>query len=367
MTSGADRDYSTLEVDREAESYAKILHQHESTLEAYTPEAQNDPSAPQVVDGDPPERYYEHGNGSGVQPRSRRICGYQRTAFYLVLTIIALVVIGAAIGGGVGASLSSNTSDDAEPTSTASASQPPGTLSPTTRLASINYTDESGIDYFLVYYQLSSNMICQSLWNNSKQSWTASVVSDDTDNIMASSPISADLWKHTSVLLPLPKLTTKFSVYPCLTSLLQNRDIHVYWLDPNNVIRGLSRSASGQWGDNGINDRYIAFGVTSYAKECSSCFNNNVVIYYGSDKTLEFVITKGTWQQKSFASSFPHPVNGSDIPLKPIYANNVSKYLVLHMNPAKGGNLTQIVYDGNAWAYNGTLTAHEAMRYFGHY
>lgn len=196
MTSEADRDYSTLEVDREAESHAKILLQHESTLEAYTPEAQKDASAPQVVDGNPPERFYEHGNGGGVQPRSRRICGLQRTAFYLVLTIIALVVIGAAIGGGVGASLSRNTSDDVEPTSTASASQPPGKLSPTTRLASINYTDESGIDYFLVYYQLSSKMICQSRWNNSKQIWTASIVSNDTDNIMADSPISADLWRN---------------------------------------------------------------------------------------------------------------------------------------------------------------------------
>ncbi|KAL1616261.1 hypothetical protein SLS54_008554 [Diplodia seriata] len=197
-------------------------------------------------------------------------------------------------------------------------------------MASINYTDEADVEHNLVYYQLSSKAIYQSHWNSADTTWNVSIVANDTDKIMENTPLSADLWRNNATL----------------------RNIDVYWLEPGGNIRGLTKHHSQGWIDNGVNGKYRTGKMATYAKECDSCYNNNVVVYQNDH--LYWLQTQPTWVQQAIANA-PIPASDSDLSLKPVYSSDGAKHMVLHMNSKATGNLTQVIWNGAKWASSQTL------------
>ncbi|KAH7053492.1 hypothetical protein B0J12DRAFT_727680 [Macrophomina phaseolina] len=63
----------------------------------------------------------------------------------------------------------------------------------TSKLAATNFTADS-IDYNYVYYQLVSGEIYQSVWDSNTTAWKVFAVAADADNILANTPISANLY-----------------------------------------------------------------------------------------------------------------------------------------------------------------------------
>jgi hypothetical protein len=78
-------------------SDAPEVARYDDGLEAHRPEKYNAP-----IDANLGEGHFQQTQPS--TPRTRTICGLRRTTFFLSLGLGAVVVLAAAIGGGVGAS-----------------------------------------------------------------------------------------------------------------------------------------------------------------------------------------------------------------------------------------------------------------------
>lgn len=199
--------HSTLEVDvaaqQENERQAYIDNDNSKLLpEVWVPlsdKAAHAPqiavpaaSAPQVIDTwTLPEPVPGVPLGKPHSKPSSRVCGLKKRTFWILVAAAVLVVVAVAVGAGVGVSQSSNSG-----TGHGSKSK---TFLSTSKLAATNFTAD-GIDYSCVYYQLASGEIYQSVWDSNTTAWKVFAVAADADNILANTPITADLyWRSPEV------------------------------------------------------------------------------------------------------------------------------------------------------------------------
>lgn len=133
------------------------------------------------------------------------ICGLRKRNFWIIAAILILIVIGAAVGGGVGATLSSKDSSSSDDSSLSGNSSLRARTSflPNTNLAAVNYTKDN-ITWHRVFFQTSEDGIYQSAWNSSGKTWTVSAVELKDSDISRSelfktpTPIAASFYACSS-------------------------------------------------------------------------------------------------------------------------------------------------------------------------
>ncbi len=154
----------------------------------------------------------EHGGRRGT------ICGLRRKWFYILLAVIVVVVIGAAVGGGVGATVGKSSDSDSDSSSSNSTSPSQNSTTPITglnsnsSLASAAYNDSSNTLQYRVYYQDENDMIKESAWNDTEQTWYVS--NDATGKAKKGSPLAAAATgpPDYTFVRPIPYLGTRLSI-----------------------------------------------------------------------------------------------------------------------------------------------------------
>lgn len=316
-----------------------------------------DTSSPEVVP--PSVRDQKEIAGASTE---RTICGLRRKTFWIVLAVILLIIIAAAVGGGVGGAMAmkkSNGTNDSNPSGDSStssssggddSSSPPSssnTLLPTTRLASLNYTDADGTENHHVYYQLANKHIYGSAWNSSAPAtWRTFAVSTEAGNIRNNTPLSA-------------------SVYWWSAS---RRDFRVYWLAPDNTVVGVISGYDaplGPYSTSSIADEGFVAGanssIASYGRACADCANANLVLFQDAEDRVQVVLRNQGWKKTAIAASATGgaAMNGTDIALGGVWSQSATKYVSLYVAGGEegNGNVTRLLWDGSDWLSDAELGA----------
>ncbi|EKG11338.1 hypothetical protein MPH_11556 [Macrophomina phaseolina MS6] len=290
-------------------------------------------SAPQVIDSwTLPEPVPSLPLGKPQDGSSIRVCGLKKRTFWILVAAAVLVFVAVAVGAGVGVSQSNHSG------SGGSDGNKSKSFLSTSKLAATNFTAD-GIEYNCVYYQLASGEIYQSVWDSNTTAWKVFAVAADADNILANTPISADLYWRSP----------------------DERRHHVFYYDSEQRIRGKAADTpyTDAWDDNnGIDNKdYGGNGISlaSYAKECDACYNANAVVY--NDGVLQYATPKTpnggaqSWNQNPLPDGLPRPASATNLVIKPLYseaADDTGKSIILFMATAHG-KLAKLLYDGSNW------------------
>ncbi|KAI1210078.1 uncharacterized protein F4807DRAFT_423747 [Annulohypoxylon truncatum] len=299
MNSSMDRyEYSTLEVDTEAQN----RHLEESARAAQAPEVNQNATEhynyPEVVAGgapkagiDPtlpepiqtPEKEVFGAGAAGAAAASPTICGIKRKFFWALVIGAVVIVVGIVVGVTAGvvtsrksSSNSSSSSDDSTDTTVNGTA-----LYANTSLATANFTDGLGNENYLVVYQLNNKAIYMSAWNSSNKNWVVSPIVDGKtnnlgfDSVRKGTALSLDVFAYND----------------------SARDIHVYWQLPDsgglstikaltyNAGKGVSTQSTmpaANWVDSAAANNYISTAgssLVSYGKACDLC-NQYTYLYW---------------------------------------------------------------------------------------
>ncbi|KAF9636023.1 hypothetical protein BFW01_g6918 [Lasiodiplodia theobromae] len=243
-----------------------------------------------------------------------------------------------------GDSTSSSSSGDDDSSSSSSPSSSSHSLLPTTRLASINYTDADGTENHHVYYQLTNKHIYGSAWNSSAPTtWRTFAVSTEASNIRNNTPLSASIYWWSS----------------------SRRDFRVYWLAPDNTVVGVisSNEPFGPYSTSSITDENFVAGVNSsiasYGRACADCANTNLVLFQDSSDAVQVVLRNQGWKKTAIAESATGGavVNGTDIAVGGVWSESATKYVSLYVAGGESGNATRLLWDGSDWLSDAELGA----------
>ncbi|KAI1077641.1 hypothetical protein F5B20DRAFT_583052 [Whalleya microplaca] len=347
--------YSTLEVDIHAQN---LNNYPQVRIENY-PEVNQDAMAhlryPEVVsNGSDPLGYPEKESvdpfvETAAATTEPKICGLRRRTFWFVLALIALVVAG--IIAGVVAGLLS-TRARAVDNSGAPQQTNGSALLAHTRLASTNFTDGSGNENYLVFYQLDNGAIHMSAWNSSYKKWVVSPVVDGTngislDDVYKGTSIGVDVFRHSQ----------------------SARNIHLYWMSPNKLIKSLFRanistyepSRAEDWDIPPANDKFVASlggSLAAYGKQCDECTNWTYFFWEAEDDTMggaELSLpTTGVWKGLPFdKSAYLPPSTNTSMALTNTAAVNGTTSLNLFYR-SNTGSLSMLNFDGSSkfWGVN---------------
>lgn len=124
--------------------------------------------------------------GQNGAPPKKRICGFTARTFYIILALAVIVVI-AAIGGGIGAALASKKADSSASSngtggstgSTGGNSTTPKGPKPlaNTKIAATNWTDGNNVGHRNVYFQDEYGAVVERRWDSNSNKWTTSNIS----------------------------------------------------------------------------------------------------------------------------------------------------------------------------------------------
>ncbi|KAI1080935.1 hypothetical protein F5B20DRAFT_84614 [Whalleya microplaca] len=289
-------DYSTLEVDTERNQYAEVasnqwpeVNHHADAHYNYPEVATNAGGTPLhevKVDNTPPEVV----GAAAATPttplkpveESSRICGMTRKLFWGVLIGAIVVIIAIIVGvvAGVVTSRSHNSSDSSS-SGQSDASTNATALAAHTKLASANFTDETGAENYLVAFQLNSGAIYLSAFNSSNNKWVVSPVVDGSSSarplssVKNGTALSLDVFRNNAT----------------------SREIHVYWQLPAgggfttiaSVVYQAQYDVSttsalpvGNWENSGAGNNYVSLAgsdIVSYGKQCDYC-NQYTYMYW---------------------------------------------------------------------------------------
>ncbi|KAI0886611.1 uncharacterized protein GGS22DRAFT_158255 [Annulohypoxylon maeteangense] len=297
MNSSTDRyEYSTLEVDTEAQN----RNLEESARAAQAPEVNQNATEhlnyPEVVAGGAPKADIDNtlpepvqtpekevaGAGAVATAAPPKICGIQRKFFWALLGAVAmLIAIVVGVTAGVVASRKSTSSESASSDDSADSTSNATSLYANTNLATANFTDGLGNENYLVVYQLNNKAIYMSAWNSSRKSWVVSPIVDGKtnnlgfDSVRKGTALSLDVFAYSD----------------------SSRDLHVYWQLPDsgglatikaltyNAAKGVSTQSTlpaANWVDSAAGNSYISTAgssLVSYGKQCDLC-NQYTYLYW---------------------------------------------------------------------------------------
>ncbi|KAI2627742.1 hypothetical protein GGR54DRAFT_590260 [Hypoxylon sp. NC1633] len=303
MSPSTDRyEYSTLEVDTEAQ----IQNEYGNNYGAQYPEVNQNATEhlnyPEVVSGDLhktgshlgsnvdstlPEPVHIPETEKAIGVPAPRICGLKRKVFWGVLVAAIIVIIAIVVGvtAGVVTRKNSSSSDSGSSGSNNDGADSPSNATAVyaqTNLATANFTDEFGYENYLVAYQLNNKALYLSAWNSSRKSWVVSPIVDSTetnnlglDDIRKGTALALDVFAYNDT----------------------TRDIHVYWQLPDSgglatikaltytSQRGITTQAAlpaANWVDSEAGNSYISTAgssLISYGKQCDLC-NQYTYLYW---------------------------------------------------------------------------------------
>ena len=147
---------------------------------------------------------------NSITPQGRRRRAIPRI-WYIGAALLLIIIIAAVLGGVLGSrARSGSTSSDAPATNSTTNSTGPSSSksfnSNSTGLASIGYLDGSGIEKHRVYYQLPTNEIHESSWNDTGKTWYVS--NDNVGVARSGSPLAATIGTTSQVNLEPMTLAT---------------------------------------------------------------------------------------------------------------------------------------------------------------
>ena len=146
---------------------------------------------------------YYNPDSSLPQTPAPTICGIRRRTFWIIAGIVGLVVIAAAVGGGVGGALSNRSSaESANQTSPGNSTNPgSGSSSNNTTpvaiqdagIAALGWVDTNGVSHYRVYHQpVNQSSLWESKWSSDSQIWLpTNITSSSTEPAKRGSPLVA--------------------------------------------------------------------------------------------------------------------------------------------------------------------------------
>ncbi|KAF4943186.1 hypothetical protein FSARC_14994 [Fusarium sarcochroum] len=109
-----------------------------------------------------------------------------------------VIVIGAAVGGGVGGTVGKGSSDSAPSSESSPTPEPPSSIAPSSGLSSANWTDPDGYQHYYVFYQSRKGDIMQSHYHSKNKTWKVRNVSASMTSV--GTPLSAILGTSISAI-----------------------------------------------------------------------------------------------------------------------------------------------------------------------
>jgi hypothetical protein len=115
--------------------------------------------------------------------QSSRICGLRKRMFWICVSVLLIVVAGAAIGGGIGGTLHKSRNSSIQPDSRA--------LYSNSSLAALNWTDSAGVTQYRVFSQDNSNTLLEFARSSRNMSWVTRQVTDASVKAKIGTPLAA--------------------------------------------------------------------------------------------------------------------------------------------------------------------------------
>lgn len=174
--------------------------------QSYGLEVYNDRNDPEVVwaENDPTTLPYayawpkEDKDASSRDPSSERqeaplqtICGIHRKTFWIVAGVVGFILLGGAIGGGVGGYLASRSNQ---------ASSEPQSPYLNLSISALHWVDGDDVGHYRVYHQPAGQAhIFESAWSTDDRTWEVSPITDPDVKIKEDTPLaSAAGYPHTN-------------------------------------------------------------------------------------------------------------------------------------------------------------------------
>lgn len=230
--------------------------------------------------------------------------------------------MGAAVGGGVGGSLSSwnhkATTAPSLPTSTDTLARATSIAS-NSKLAALNFT-LSGVTYNQVFWQDTNSTIQQSSWNDSSKSWMVSAVTVPTNMIDVDD--NSVPWENINV-----KNGTALSVANEVredffqTSLI--------WLDDKTGLQMAYQRKDGPWklADGWASSRFpiasYSHIASSWIEDCDSCMRKEVAVFQNLDNDLLMINRSTNDAGEAFKISGDRPSQASSFACAPRWNKGV--------------------------------------------
>ncbi|KAL5878155.1 hypothetical protein ACKVWC_007305 [Pyricularia oryzae] len=215
----------------------------------------------------------ENGTSTPAAPPKPQntICGLRKRTFYIGIGILGLIVIAAAVGGGVGGSIAARNASQPQE------QQTPPAPSPTNRpktspvlqesaLAGLNWKDASNDTHYQVYFQSRDGAIMESAWNPTGNRWTVSRITDPGADIKPGTPLAASAG--------FPHVNTTWDVVK-----------NVYFTGSAGIIERQSpfKEARGVWGNDNLSGQYTSSNRSLILAFWDQNFSNrsqNLVLLY---------------------------------------------------------------------------------------
>ncbi|KAK7542692.1 uncharacterized protein J3D65DRAFT_225468 [Phyllosticta citribraziliensis] len=236
----------------------------------------------------------------------------------ILLLIIALAGI-AGIAGGFGGYYSKNQKY-----------QQSISLLQSSRLSALNFTDVSGHENHLVYYQANGLDIFQAMWNSTTLEWQTSRVTGADCDVKNNTPIAANVyWKSNDEM-----------------------GFHVYYLDSQNVIqRRWSSLEDGVWygAQNGTVVAAASSDLASQGSTCYKCLQDDMIIFQDDAGNLQMSsVVNGTWNtpEKSVVAS--NVSQGTGFAVVPQFSINPTTFAVFY-HDSKKQTLEGTLWNGTTW------------------
>ncbi|KAK3358233.1 hypothetical protein B0T25DRAFT_541205 [Lasiosphaeria hispida] len=189
----AEKKAQMIESDPTAAPFARPSSREEKIFNPYS-------SAPEVVIEEQRPHATSERQDAYLPPPPRTICGIRPRIFWIIVGISAVIIIAAAVGGGVGASLSNRAKQDP-----ASSTNPPDSSSPTNSTRPVNrdvsisalrWADAADVSQYRLFFHQSTNTtpapILESAWSSDSRKWTVLPVTDaNVDSVKVGTPMAA--------------------------------------------------------------------------------------------------------------------------------------------------------------------------------
>jgi len=210
--------------------------------------------------------------GQNGTPPKKRICGLAARTFYIVLAIAVILVI-AAIGGGVGGALASKNTDSLASESTGGITGSSGGNSTTpkgpkplsnTKLAATNWTDGNNVGHRNVYFQDEYGSVVERRWDSDSNQWTTSNISK--------------LFETSTTFGP--QVGTSLTVASMDKGGSDGYEIQLYFLDEWNFIRSVhaveADTQPTAWTNNTLGGAFLEVRKGSHLSAMyQDCWNND--------------------------------------------------------------------------------------------
>ncbi|KAI0193475.1 hypothetical protein F4808DRAFT_475344 [Astrocystis sublimbata] len=134
--------------------------------------------------------------------QNRRVCGLKRPWFWALIALLGFVIVGAAVGAGVGSTVGHHAATGNGTTVTISSP----ILQNSSKAASQWRDPGTNNSQYRVYVQSEEGSILEVAWSSNDTVWTVSKVTDDSNDVALGTPITTDVgYPHANTSMPFVK------------------------------------------------------------------------------------------------------------------------------------------------------------------